>query len=337
MKKIATSGYFLVILSALGFSFKSVLVKTAYEHGVDSMTLMLMRMFVALPFFFAALLIVERENAFKIRSEDLLLFSFMGIAGIGCAMFFSFYSLELIDASLATLVAFTYPAMTLLMLICFFKERATLSKVLSGLVTFSGLILVIRLDKVDFLAMNGKGIMLGLISAFSYAVYNVLSEKIMKNISPIKVISYSMFFMVAFFGLFFGNRVYPTDIEVWSIASVLGIFTGFLPFFFYIYGMKKIGAAKAVIFSSISPIFTVLLAYLFLNEQLDGIQLLGMGVMIGGVILLKLRNPLKIMTGTEEEIKNKVSEIFNGNYQCKKTFAVVYIPKTAQKNEIENK
>ena len=82
MKKLVLSGYFLVIMSAVGFSFKSVLVKIAYGYGVDPMTLMIMRMFIALPFFLVTFFLMEGKKAFQIRLKDLSLFAFMGIIGV---------------------------------------------------------------------------------------------------------------------------------------------------------------------------------------------------------------------------------------------------------------
>ncbi len=326
MKKMATSGYFLVILATLGFSFKAVLVKIAYGHGVDAMTLMLMRIFISMPFFLATLHVMEGKRALQAAPADLAIFAFMGIVGIGCAMFFSFYSLELIDASLSTLVVFTYPAITLLMLIIFLKEKATAPKLFSALMTFLGLVLVVRLDKVDLLAVNGKGILFGLIAAFSFASYNVLSERVLKNISPVKVITYCMIFLVGFFGTFFWDRTYPKAPEVWFIASILGIFCGYMPFLFYNYGVKRIGAGKSVIVSSLGPVFTVLLAFIFLNERLAMVQIAGMGMIVLGVMALKLQYPPKIASGTSEEIKKSVEGLFAKKGTNIKAHAVIYMP-----------
>jgi drug/metabolite transporter (DMT)-like permease len=291
MKRLATSGYFLVMMAALGFSFKSILVKAAYGYGVEPMTLMLMRIFIAMPLYIATLLIVEGRGAFRVSARELLLFAFMGIVGIGCAMLFSFYSLELIDASLATLVVFTYPAMTVVLLLLFFGERATIPKFVSLGVTFLGLIMVVRIDRVDFLAVNGKGILLGLVAAFAFALYNAMSEKAVKTVSPVRLISYCMFFFVAFFGVLFGNRPYPATPEVWGLAALLGLFTGFMPFLFFLYGIKRIGAGRAVIIGSLGPVFTVIWAFLLLGERLDTVQIGGMVVAIIGVLALRLGEP----------------------------------------------
>ena len=242
MKRLTASGYFLVILAALGFSFKSILTKLAYGYGVDAMTLMLMRVFIALPFILVTLFFIEGKRAFRITVREILLFAFMGIVGLGCAMLFSFYSLELMDASLSVLVVFTYPALTVLMLILLVGEKATPSKLISLVVTFIGLTMAVRADQSDFFTLNAKGVVFALTAALCFAIYNAMSERALKGISPIRLISYCMVFLVGFFGFFFGNRPYPDSIEVWGIATLLGIFTGFMPFVFFIYGVKSIGA-----------------------------------------------------------------------------------------------
>ncbi|MFQ5330150.1 MAG: DMT family transporter [Thermodesulfobacteriota bacterium] len=291
MKRLAKSGYFLVMVAALGFSFKSILVKAAYGYGVEPMTLMLMRIFIAFPPYIITLLLIEGRGAFAVSVRELCLYAFMGIGGIGCAMLFSFYSLELIDASLATLVVFTYPAMTVLLLLLFSGERATTTKIVSLVVTFMGLIMVVRVDRVDFLDINGKGILLGLVSAFAFALYNAISARAVKSVSPVRLISYCMFFFVAFFGLLFGNRPYPDAPEVWGLAALLGLFTGYIPFLCFLYGIRRIGAGRAVIVGSLGPLFTVIWAFLLLGERLDTIQMGGMVVAIVGVMALRMGKP----------------------------------------------
>ncbi len=51
-KSIAT-GLFLAIAGAIAFSGKAIIVKLAYRHGVDAVTLIMLRMLMALPFFLA--------------------------------------------------------------------------------------------------------------------------------------------------------------------------------------------------------------------------------------------------------------------------------------------
>ncbi len=82
MRKIFSSGYLLVIFSAIALSFKSILVKFAFAIGVNPMTLMLMRLFVALPFFIIALSVIEGKGAFKLKAREACSFAVMGIGGM---------------------------------------------------------------------------------------------------------------------------------------------------------------------------------------------------------------------------------------------------------------
>ena len=45
------SGLALAVLGAVAFSGKAIIVKLAYRHGVDAITLLMLRMALALPFF----------------------------------------------------------------------------------------------------------------------------------------------------------------------------------------------------------------------------------------------------------------------------------------------
>lgn len=292
MRRITASGYFFVILAALGFSFKSILAKFAYGYGVDAMTLMLMRVSISVPVILITLFWMEGSRAFKVTAKEVLILAFMGIAGLGCAMLFSFYSLELIDASLSTLVVYTYPALTVVFLMIFFREKAGPGKFISLAITSMGLIMVVRADQADFLALNIMGVVFALIAAICFAMYNVLSQKVLKGISPIRVTSYCMVFLGGFFGLIFQGGPYPETLTVWGIAAVLAIFSGFLPFILFLYGIKRIGAAKTAIVGSIGPAFTVLWAYMLLGEDLDIIQLSGMVMLILGVMALKVTDPI---------------------------------------------
>ncbi len=294
MSVFIKSGYFLVALAALGFSVKSVLVKVAYGHGVEPMTLMLMRIFIAMPFFVLTFIIFEGRGAFTSVSKREIVYSFfMGVIGLGLAILFFFYSVELIDASLTTLVIFTYPVLTVLVLVVFFGEKLSQGKVLALVMTFIGLTFVIKVGDFNFIKVNSMGIVYGLIASCCYAFYNIVSESALKGAKPIRLITFAMSFAVVFFGLLFGWRTYPTEPVIWLIAAILGVVSTYLPFLLYLYGVKRIGAAKSVLVSTLGPIFTVIWAYIFIGERLDTYQLFGMALIVTGITAMKVDEPFK--------------------------------------------
>jgi len=325
MNRIFASGYGLVIISALGFSFKSICAKLAFSYGADAMTLMLMRIYVSLPFFLVILWYLEGKEGFKMTIKDGLVYAGLGIGGLGFAMFFSLYSLESIAASLSTILVFTYPAMTVILGLVISGQKVTTGRWISLLITFAGLVLIVNPDKAMMNGMESKGLYLALASALCYAFYNLYSEKVLKRVSPAKLTTYSMVFFVAFFGTLFGNRAYPEAGPVWTIAFFMGVVSGFLPFLCYMYGVKKIGAARAVIISSMGPLFTVIWANLFLGERLGYMQIAGMVLIIAGVMTIKIRSPLKFVKGTAGEIGSRLESLSSENRKKRGTFAFVYV------------
>ncbi|MBI3756204.1 MAG: DMT family transporter, partial [Deltaproteobacteria bacterium] len=54
-------------------------------------------------------------------------------------------------------------------------------------------------------------------------------------------------------------------------------------------GIKMIGASRAAIVSSIGPVSTAFLAYIFLGEQMDFIQIIGMILVMAGVLVISYK------------------------------------------------
>jgi len=54
-------------------------------------------------------------------------------------------------------------------------------------------------------------------------------------------------------------------------------------------GIKRIGASRAAIVSSIGPVSTAILAYIFLGEQMDFLQVIGMILVMAGVLVISAR------------------------------------------------
>lgn len=289
MKKLLLSGYIFALLASLGFSVKSVLVKLAYTFGTDAETLMLMRVFLSLPFFITALYLIEGRDGFKINRKDAPYFAFMGIIGIGLPILFAFYSIELIDASISALVVYAYPAMTIILLSIFMGESITKRKVISIVITFFGLALVLKIWTTGSGDINSTGVIYGLLAALFYSFYNLLGQNKIKSIAPIKVVTFCMIFVALFFGLVIGLREYPSDVEIWLLALALAFLSTFIPFVCYGYSIKYLGAGKTAMLSSMGPVFTVIWAYFILGETLDSIQILGMAFIVTGIGALKTK------------------------------------------------
>ncbi len=306
MKKLLLSGYIFAILASLGFSIKSVLVKLAYSYGTDAQTLMIMRVFLSLPFFLTALYFIEGKSGFTVDKKELPYFAFMGVIGIGLPILFAFLSIELIDASISALVVYAYPAITIILLAFFMGEKVTTRKVISIIITFLGLVFVLKVWALENGSINTTGVIYGLLAALFYSFYNLLGQNKIKSVAPIKVVTFCMVFVAIFFGIIIGVRDYPTEIEIWLIALTLAFASTFIPFVCYGYSIKYLGAGKTAILSSIGPVFTVIWAYFVLGETLDLPQVFGMTLIVVGIAALKTKTSKGAAAGRPSDISEEL-------------------------------
>ena len=72
-------GVLCAALGALGFSFKSVLIKGAYRYGVDAETLLCLRMAYALPWLLLMTFAQQRREPLKLSRRDWFEFAVLGV------------------------------------------------------------------------------------------------------------------------------------------------------------------------------------------------------------------------------------------------------------------
>jgi drug/metabolite transporter (DMT)-like permease len=138
--------------------------------------------------------------------------------------------------------------------------------------------------------MSKAGIISGLFSAVTFALYTVKSEHGLHRYSPWTVLFYA--FTVA---AIMWNMVYPPfhafgrshTLETWLLIFFVTVFGTILPFGFYNLGIQKIRPAHASVTATLEPIAAAIISYIFLNEILELWQIMGALLVVAAVIMLQ--------------------------------------------------
>jgi drug/metabolite transporter (DMT)-like permease len=224
----------------------------------------------------------------RVRARDLFILILSGLIGLYLAALADFYGLLYIDATIERVILYTYPAIVVVLTTFFLKERMSGVKVLALVLTYGGLLITLKVFNGN---LNGRFLGAGLVffSAVVYAVSYLITEVLGKRVSSVKITTYSTTAAAfAFIGQWHGAYV-PGNLKVWEILFVMAIVSTFIPFLTLTVGIKKIGASKAAIASSIGPVSTTILAYIFLGEQMDFIQVIGMILVMAGVLVISYK------------------------------------------------
>jgi len=288
-------GALFAFTATFAFSAKAVLVKLAYIHSVDALTLLTLRMLFSLPFFLMAAVWSLRSNgAGRLERRDWVTLGILGFLGFYLASLFDFMGLEYISASLERLIVFLYPTLVVLLAAFFFRKRITPPVITALVLSYAGILLVfardVSLDQNNILI--GSALVFG--STLAYALYLIGCDGIITRLGPVRFTAYAMTISCLIVGFHFGLTHPVAELtlqtpEVYKLAIVMAVFSTVLPAFMLSAGIRRIGAGKASIIGSAGPVFTIVLAYFLLGESLSGDQLIGAVLVLAGVLWISVR------------------------------------------------
>ena len=273
------------------FSAKAIFVKKAYEFEIDTVSLLLIRMTIALPVYIViAFFTTWRKKNDTVVRKDYVWLVLLGFVGYYMASFLDFHGLQYITASLERLILFVYPTLVLLISAIFLKKAVTTPQKLAIAITYVGVLLAFYNygDGENTNVTLGAGLVFA--SALTYAFFMVGSGNLIPKFGSIRFTSYAMIVSCMAVILHFvikgegGILGYPR--KVYEIGAAMAFVSTIVPSFMIGEAIRRIGASNVAIIGSLGPISTIIMAYIFLGEQISAFQFLGTLIVISGVSLI---------------------------------------------------
>lgn len=288
------------ILGVVLFSSKAVMVKLAYQYQVDTLDLLMFRMFFSLPFYILILFIIRKKRStLGIKTKDYLWLLAFGFVGYYLASYFDFLGLNYIKAGLERIILFVYPTIVVFLSWLFFREKITKVQTIAIVITYIGVVVTFwnELEIVGNEAFVGG--FLVLLSAITYASYLVGSGWLIPKFGVLRFTCYAMivstFCILIHYTLSGDWDLFNYPLPVYGYGLAMAIFATLIPSFLVSASIKRLGASNFSILGSLGPVSTILLAYVFLAEKLTYWQLLGMLIVIFGVTYLSLNRKRKAL------------------------------------------
>ncbi|GAB1858640.1 DMT family transporter [Flavobacteriaceae bacterium MHTCC 0001] len=287
-------GTFIGVLGIVLFSSKAVMVKLAYQYNVDAMSMLLLRMVFSFPFYIVIAFMYSNSNSTtKKTSKDWLWLVFFGVVGYYLASYFDFVGLTYIKASLERIILFIYPTIVLLLNKLFLKQKITNPQIMAIILTYIGVVVAFA-DEVN---ISGDNTILGgaliVLSALTYASYLVGSGWLIPKYGVMQFTAYAMLVscICVFVHYSIINRVglFGFEWQVYALGFLIAVFATVIPSFLVSAAIKMISSSNFAIIAGIGPISTIVLAAIFLEEQLTLLQLLGALVVIVGILFISLK------------------------------------------------
>jgi len=262
-------------------------------NGWNPFVVSFYRGLIGLLFVFGWLAVHRRDSGLANRR----LWFWSVVAGLGVAGNFAFYFVSIAEGSVAVAATLMYCAPVFVYLVSFaFKlekpkllKWAAITLVIIGVALLTG-IYETRPDGVTFIAVAA-----GLLSAVSYALFIFSFKYAGQHGSPqaILVIAFATVTTVLVWPGDAAETLAVLSTPSWPLFAVLGILGAGLSFVLYIVGLNHTTPAVASIVAMVEPVTASLFGVVVLDQQLAGIQIIGMALILITVTTMSVHSSVQ--------------------------------------------
>jgi len=292
-KRSSLSGLLLAAAGAIAFSGKAIIVKLSYRYGVDAVTIIMLRMLFALPFFIALGIWAERQTQGRenpLTRRDMLGIVALGFVGYYLSSYLDFLGLQYITASLERLILYLNPTLVVLLGWLIYKKPVQPIRMMAMAVSYAGVLLVFAHE----LSFTGTDVALGgalvFASALTYAIYLVFSGQLVQRIGAMRLVGWAtsvacVCCIVQFLVLRPLSAMDVPNPVLW-LALLNAFACTVAPVLMVMMAIERIGAALTAQTGMIGPMATITLGVLVLDEPLNLWIGAGTLLVVGGVFLV---------------------------------------------------
>ncbi|WP_429952108.1 DMT family transporter [Comamonas sediminis] len=276
------------VVGAIAFSGKAIIVKLAYRHGVDAVTLIMYRMLFALPLFVIMAWWAGRgKPALSLR--DWLAVIALGFCGYYLSSYLDFAGLSYISAGLERLILYLNPTLVLALGWLLYRKVASGRQLLGLAISYAGVMLVFGMELYTHGAGQqvGWGATLVFLSAVSYAIYLVYSAQYVKRLGALRLVglatSFACLFCIAQFLLIRPLQAAQVDAAVIWLSVLNATLCTAVPVLLVMLAVERLGAATVAQTGMIGPLSTILMGVWLLGEPLTPVMVGGTALVLTGI------------------------------------------------------
>jgi drug/metabolite transporter (DMT)-like permease len=285
-------GYLLAAGAAVLWGLSGVVTKYLLRRQMRPDELLIFRTSLAALILFLWLGFSSRR-LLKIGVRDLPYFALLGAIGLVANQGFYYLALSMVSVGYALLIQYLAPVFLMIYGVISKTERMTAGKLVAAITAIVGCVLMV-LGQTEAIARTSMiGTLCALGSAVGFAFYTVYGKRGLARYNPRTMMTYAFFFAALIWII-----IRPLWTLPWSNydAATLAFFfylagvATVLPFGLYLASLRYLEPSRTSITSMLEPVVASVVAWLWLNEKMTGLQILGGGAVLGGVLLLQLES-----------------------------------------------
>ena len=284
--KAKTKGVICGVIAAVSYGTNPLGALSLYQEGVSVNSVLFYR--YSLATLIILVLLIAKKESLLIKKAELKIVSLLGLlfASSSLTLFTSFHYM---DAGIASTLLFVYPIMVAVLMAVLFKEKITVTTLISISLALAGISLLTHGG--DNNTLNSTGVILVLISALTYAIYIIIINKSALKMSVYKLTFYVLAFCTLTtisYSLIGGGQPIQmlTSTSSWMYSLMLAIVPTVISLIAMTVAVNLLGSTPTAVMGALEPLTAVIIGVTLFGEELTLSLLIGILIILASVILI---------------------------------------------------
>lgn len=282
--------YAALVASALSFSTNWVVGRALHE-AVHPAALALFRWTVAIMLLapFAARFALRDASRIAANWRRIALFA---VLGLGTYNLCAYWGMRYTSATNGSILNALVPVFIVILSAMFLGERLRPRALAGVAISLAGVIAIVTGGSLAALAALdlNRGDVIILAGILVWAIYSIALRWRPAGLHPLSFLIAMMIMAIIYTGALATIEYLvlgPSEVSPQVLAGVgiLGVFPSIVAYICWNYGVTRIGASRAGVFSNLIPVFGTALSIVFLDERIAAYHLIGMLAVFFGVYL----------------------------------------------------
>ncbi len=278
-------GYAAAVLQAVFYSTMGIFGKLLYATGMNAQEVVILR-FLCTTVLLGAFMLVWRKERLVSRQPAVYIQAVFYFA----SAFLYFFAVERMNAGIATVLFYLYPAVVAGINLVAFHEKISASTVVAIVLALTGLVFVSGILG-GALVIDPVGIAFSVGSVVAFAAYTVAIQITGRTEGSLTVT-----FTLSWTSLLASCVVFAPSVPAMfaltpyqiGIGCVIALVNTILPVVLYILAVKRIGGTKSSLIGISETPFSLMFAFLILGETITLTDTIGIVLIIASVVLVTI-------------------------------------------------
>lgn len=280
-------GYILIAIAALSWGVSATAAKVLFNRNIPPLVLAEVRVAISFLLLTALLGLFGRAELSRGGREwrRLALLGVLGLAGSNVTYYLA---IQQSNVPTAILVQYTAPAWVVLYSLWRGVEHFRVRLLVALVLSLGGCAIAVGAYDPSVLRLTARGVAWALGAALTFSFFNIFGGRLSRELGHWTVLYYSFGFATLFWLVAYP----PTHLRGytrwdWTAFALIALGASLIPFGCYYWGLRYLQPTRAIITSTLEPVFAILSSWIVLGQSLSPLRWLGAAGVLAAVLLLQ--------------------------------------------------